>query len=197
VSWALALTSSFLTFWSVGSAASIIPSINDETLNFHYGLWTFCAGGGAPVVNSGCFGYGGLNEPSTLVAARAFVVIVVVVGIWAALAATFAMYSDPGCGVGMWVAVATNAASGIFAIIAISCYAGFQGDTNSDASWFQVLYLFYIVGPLGYSTSFYFGITYSVLWPVAAILLAVDGCGHGAHSAKGEADASTGRAADV
>merc|ERR1719271_826887 len=58
MSWALALTSSFLTFWSVGSAASIIPSIIDDALNFHYGLWTFCAGG-APVVNSGCFGYGG------------------------------------------------------------------------------------------------------------------------------------------
>eukprot|EP00793_Prasinoderma_coloniale_P005954 PRCOL_00004428-RA len=145
VAWGLILTSSFLTFWSVSSAELIIGPPDDAM-----GLWTFCAS--EPAINGGCFGYGGIDEPSTLIAARAFVVIYVVLGIWAALAALWVLFDYDGSN---------------------SC----GSDTNSDTSWIDFLYPFRILGPLGYSTSFYFAITSTVLNGVAAILIAFDGWG--------------------
>ena len=144
----------------------------------HRGLWTFCAS--EPALNGGCFGYGGIDEPSTLIAARAFVVIYVVLGIWAALAALWVLFDYDGsnsCGVGSWVAIGTNGFCAVFGAIALGTYAGFQSDTNSDTSWIDFLYPFRILGPLGYSTSFYFAITSTVLNGVAAILIAFDGWG--------------------
>ena len=160
----------------------------------HRGLWTFCAS--EPALNGGCFGYGGIDEPSTLIAARAFVVIYVVLGIWAALAALWVLFDYDGsnsCGVGSWVAIGTNGFCAVFGAIALGTYAGFQSDTNSDTSWIDFLYPFRILGPLGYSTSFYFAIASTVLNGVAAILIAFDGWGVARMKYVGGAEGATGQ----